>query len=152
MLLERWNRQFMVSEGIRFDERTAFFPMTTLNLGSICLDIRLLGNFPVSQVIGYRFTLLAGNYSISLAESEEQKTFSQKSPKMLKMASESFVHFLLLLLGLFSKFPAGCPCSKNFFFLGNSRLFSLSSAIIFFDSLEGSSYRESTVTAVFVEF
>ena len=133
MLLERWNRQFMVSEGIRFDVRAAFFPMTTPKRGSICLDIRLLGNFPVSQVAGYRCTLLAGNSSISLAESEELITFSQKSPKMLKMASESFVHFLLLFLGLFSKFPAGCPRSKNFFFLGNSRLFSSSSAITFFD-------------------
>ena len=83
----------MVSEGIRFDVRAAFFRMTTPKLGSICLDIRLLGNFPVSQVAGYRCTLLARNFSISLAESEELKTFSQKSPKMLKMASESFVHF-----------------------------------------------------------
>ena len=106
----------MASEGIRFDVRAAFFPMTTPKRGSICLDIRLLGNFPVSQVAGYRCTLLAGNSSISLAESEELITFSQKSPKMLKMASESFVHFLLLFLGLFSKFPAGCPRSKKFFF------------------------------------
>ena len=105
----------MVSEGIRFDVRAAFFRMTTPKLGSICLDIRLLGNFPVSQVAGYRCTLLAGNFSISLAESEELKTFSQKSPKMLKMASESLVHFLLLLLGLFSKFPA--PVVKTFFSL-----------------------------------
>ena len=134
MLLERWNRRFMASEGIRFDVRAAFFPMTTPKRGSICLDIRLLGNFPVSQVAGYRCTLLAGNSSISLAESEELITFSQKSPKMLKMASESFVHFLLLFLGLFSKFPAGCPRSKKFFFsLGNSGLFSLSLVITFFD-------------------
>ena len=134
MLLERWNRQFMASEGIRFDVRAAFFPMTTPKRGSICLNIRLLGNFPVSQVAGYRCTLLAGNSSISLAESEELITFSQKSPKMLKMASESFVHFLLLFLGLFSKFPAGCPRSKKFFFfLGNSGLFSLSLVITFFD-------------------
>ena len=39
MLLERWNRQFMVSEWIRFDVRAAFFPMTTPKLGSICLDM-----------------------------------------------------------------------------------------------------------------
>ena len=116
MLLERWNRQFMASEGIGFDVRAAFFPMTTPKRGSICLDIRLLGNFPVSQFAGYRCTLLAGNSSISLAESEELITFSQKSSKMLKMASESFVHFLLLFLGLFSKFPARCPRSKKFFF------------------------------------
>ena len=28
---------------------------------------------------------------------------------MLKMASESFIHALLLFLGLFLKFPFGCP-------------------------------------------
>ena len=96
MLLERWNRQFMASEGIRFDVRAAFFPMTTPKRESICLDIRLLGNFPVSQVAGYRCTLLAGNSSISLTGSEEQINFSKQSPKMLKMAKESFVTILML--------------------------------------------------------
>ena len=51
-----------------------------------------------SQVAGCRCTLLAGNSSISLAGSEEQISFSQHSPKMLKMASESFIYALLLLL------------------------------------------------------
>ena len=46
--------------------------------------IRLLGNFPISQVAGCRCTLLARNSSISLAGSEEQMHFSQQSPKMLK--------------------------------------------------------------------
>ena len=41
------------------------------------------------------------NYSISLAGSGEQINVSQQSPKMLKMASESFIHTLLLFLGLF---------------------------------------------------
>ena len=53
--------------------------------------IRLLRNFPISQVAGCRCTLLAGNSSISLAGSEEQMYFSQQSPKMLKIASESFI-------------------------------------------------------------
>ena len=42
----------------------------------------------------YWCTLLAGNSSISLAGSEEQISFSQHSPKILKMASESFIHAL----------------------------------------------------------
>ena len=80
------------------------FPMSTTKLASMkCLDFRLLGNFPVSEVGGCRCTLLAGNSSISLAGSEEQINFSQQSPKMLKMVSESFVHALLLFLRLFLK-------------------------------------------------
>ena len=51
--------------------------------------------------LGCRCTLLAENTSISLAGSEEQIKFSQQSPKMLKMASASFIH--ALLLGLFLK-------------------------------------------------
>ena len=47
--------------------------------------------------------MLAGNSYISLAGSEEQINFSRQSPKMLKMASESFIHALLLFLGLFLK-------------------------------------------------
>ena len=78
--------------------------MTTPNLATnVSLDIRLLGNFPVIQIAGCRCILLAGNSSISLARSEEQINFSQQSPKMLKMASESFIHALLLFLGLFLK-------------------------------------------------
>ena len=48
--------------------------------------------------------------SISLAGSEERINFSQQSPKMLKMASKSFIHALLLLLGLSLKIsPLGAP-------------------------------------------
>ena len=57
----------------------------------------------VIQEVGCRCTLLAGNSSISFAGSEEQIHFSQQSSKMLKMASESFIHALLLVLGLFPK-------------------------------------------------
>jgi len=52
-------------------------------------------NFPVSQVERCRCTLLAGKSSISLSGSVEQINFSQQSPKMLKMASESFIDFML---------------------------------------------------------
>ena len=89
--------------------RAEFCPMTTPKLASNGLDMRLLGNFPVSQVAGCMCTLLAGNSSTSLAGSGEQINFSQKSPKMLKMASESFIHALLLFSSLFLKIPAGCP-------------------------------------------
>ena len=41
--------------------------------------IRLLGNFPESQVVGCRCTSLAENSSISLAGSEERIHFSQQS-------------------------------------------------------------------------
>ena len=71
--------------------------------------MRLLGNFLVSQVAECRCTLLAGNSSISPAGSEEQMIFSQQSPKMLKMASESFIHALLLFLGLFLKISRWVP-------------------------------------------
>ena len=80
--------------------------MTTPNLATnVSLDIRLLGNFPVIQIAGCRYILLAGNSFISLARRVEQINLS---PKMLKMASESFIHALLLFLGLSSKFPVGC--------------------------------------------
>ena len=62
------------------------------------------------QVAGFRCTLLAGNSSISLTGSEEQINFSKQSPKMLKMASESFIYALLLFLSLFLKFSVGCLC------------------------------------------
>ena len=52
--------------------------------------------------------MLAGNSSISLAGSEEH-TFSQQSPTMLKMASESYIPALLLLLGLFLKISLWVP-------------------------------------------
>ena len=41
--------------------------------------------------------------------SEEQINFPQQSPKMLKMASESFIHALLLFLGLFLKISSWVP-------------------------------------------
>ena len=63
----------------------------------------MLINFPVSQIVGCRCTLLAGNSSISLAGSEEQIAFSQQSLKVLKIASESFILALLLFLGLLLK-------------------------------------------------
>ena len=40
---------------------------------------------------------------------EEQINFPQQSPKMLKMASESFIHALLLFLGLFLKISRWVP-------------------------------------------
>ena len=78
--------------------------MTTPKLASNV--IRLLGNFPVSQVAGCTCTLLAGNSTTSVAVSEVQINFSQQSPKMRNMASESFSHALLLfLVFFFSKIP-----------------------------------------------
>ena len=71
------------------------------------------GDFLVSQVAGCRCTLLAGNSSISLAGSEEQINFSQQSPKMLKMASESFIHVLLLFLALFLKISRWVPLNSQ---------------------------------------
>ena len=58
-----------------------------------------------------------GNSSISLAGSEEQINVSQKSPNVLKMASESFIRVLLFFIGLFSQnFPLGAPvCRPDYF-------------------------------------
>ena len=75
--------------------------------------ICLLGNFPVSLVAGCMYTLLAGNSSFCLAGSEEQINFFQQSPKMLKMASESFFHAFLLCLGLFLKISRWVPLSSE---------------------------------------
>ena len=86
----------------------------TPELASNVWIIRLLGNFPVSQVAECRCISLAGNSSISLAGNEGQINFSQQSPKMLKMASESFIH-ALLFLGLFLKIVEGRPCRVFFF-------------------------------------
>ena len=58
--------------------------------------------------------MLAGNSAISLSESEEQINMSQQSPKMLKMASESFIHSLLLVLGLFLKISRWVPLYMRF--------------------------------------
>ena len=65
--------------------------------------LRLLGNFPVSQVVGGRCTLLAGNLFISLAGSEEQINFSQQSPKMLKIASDIFIYAFFVVFRSFSQ-------------------------------------------------
>ena len=56
-----------------------------------------------------------GNSSISLVGSEEQINVSQKSPNVLKMASESFIRDLLLFFyrSFFSKFPVGSPCLSS---------------------------------------
>ena len=62
-----------------------------------------------SKVSARRRTLLAGNSSISLQGSEEQLNVFQQSPKMLKMASESLIHALLLFLGLFLKISPWVP-------------------------------------------
>ena len=68
----------------------------------------MLENFSVSQIAGCRCTLLAGNSFISFTGSEEQIHFSQQFPKMLKMASESFIHALLS-----QNFPLGAPVRNN---------------------------------------
>ena len=48
--------------------------------------------------------------SISLAGSEEQINFSQQSPKMLKMASESFYSCFVVVFRSFSQnFLLGAP-------------------------------------------
>ena len=60
------------------------------------------------QVVGATFWL--GTLpSVLLREYEEQINFSQQSPKMLKMASESLIHALLLFLGLFLKISPWVP-------------------------------------------
>ena len=50
-----------------------------------------------------------GTLQSVLLLSEEQKNFSQQSPKMLEMASESLIHALLLFLGLFLKISLWVP-------------------------------------------
>ena len=64
---------------------------------------------------GCRCTLLAGNSSISLAGSKEQINFSLQSPKMFKMASESFIHALLLFLGLFLHISLWVPLNRYWY-------------------------------------
>ena len=71
----------------------------------------LLGNFDYTLtgqqcLLG---NLLAVNSSISLAGSGEQINVSLQSPKMLMMVSESFIHALLLFLGLFLKISCWVP-------------------------------------------
>ena len=79
-----------------FHWRIEFCPMTTPQQAS-------------NEVAGCRCTLLAGNSSISLAGIEELINFSQQSPKMNKMALESFIHALLLFLCLFLKISRWVP-------------------------------------------
>ena len=95
------------------------------------------GNFPVSQVAECRCISLAGNSSISLAGNDGQINFSQQSPKMLKMASESFIH-ALLFLGLFLKIVKGRPCRVSFFFTFLTRW----SGLYFLAGLYGGLYGE----------
>ena len=64
-----------------------------------------------SKVAARRRTLLAGNSSISLPGSEEQLNVFHQSPKMLKMASESIIHALLLFSVLFLKISRCVPLS-----------------------------------------
>ena len=64
---------------------------------------------------GCRCTLLAGNSSNSLARSKEQINFSQQSPKMFKMASESFIHALLSFLGLFLHISLWVPLNRYWY-------------------------------------
>ena len=64
-----------------------------------------------NEVAGCRCTLLAENSSISLTGTGEQINFSQQSPKMFKMASESFIHAFLLFLCLFLKISRWVPLS-----------------------------------------
>ena len=87
--------------------------MTTPKL-AIMSGYTSAGDFLVSQVAGCRCTLLAGNSSISLAGSEDKRiNFSQQSPKMLKMASESFIHVLLMFLDLFLKISPWVPLNSQ---------------------------------------
>ena len=87
-----------------------FRPLPT-QTGQQWLDKRQLGSFLVSQVARCKCTLLAGNSPISLAGSVEQIRFSQQSPKMLKMASESIKHALLQFSGLFLNDSLWVPLS-----------------------------------------
>ena len=64
------------------------------------------------QIVGAP-SLLPVDASISLAGSEEQINFSQQSPKMLKMASESFIHALLFFLGFFLKISYWVPLTSQ---------------------------------------
>ena len=86
--------------------------MTTPKHASNYLGMRLLGNFPVNQfaaVVGAPCWL--GTLPSVLLGVRNRYIFSQQSPKMLKMASESFIHALLLFLGLFLKISRWVPLS-----------------------------------------
>ena len=72
----------------------------------------LLGKKSIQGVCGY---LMSGNASssISLAGSEEQINFFQQTPKILKMASESFYSCFFVVFRSFSQnFLSGAPASS----------------------------------------
>ena len=73
----------------------------------------LLGKSQFRGTEGFDLMSRIASSSISLAGSEEQINFSQQSPKMLKMASKSFIHALLLFLGLFLKISRWVPLYFN---------------------------------------
>ena len=77
----------------------------------------LLRNFPVSQVAGCKCTLLVGNSSIRSCWEWGTDEFFPAVSKVLKMASESFIHVLLLLLGLFLKISRWVPLRTRQIFL-----------------------------------
>ena len=91
-------------------------------------QIRLVGNFPASQVVGC--TLLAGNSSISLAGSKEQIHFPQQSSKMLLKNGFRKLYSCCCWFTPFSQnFPLGAPvfcvcCVIHTFFSCYDRLFS----------------------------
>ena len=68
----------------------------------------LLGKKSIQGVCGDLMSGIASS-SISVAGSEEQINFSQQTPKILKMASESFYSCFLLFLGLFLKISCRVP-------------------------------------------
>ena len=87
----------------------------SLQCFSSCVwTIRLLGNFPVSQVACCRCTLLAGKSSISLAVSEEQMHFF---PAISQNASNGF-RKLYSRFFVFGSFSQNCErkAVQGFFF------------------------------------
>ena len=68
--------------------------------------------------------------SIILAGSEEQINFSQQSPKMLKMASKSFIHALLLFLGLFLKISRWVPLYSDLYEIVHPNLVLISLSLL----------------------
>jgi len=64
------------------------------------------------QVVGAPCWL--GTLPSGLAGSEEQIHFPQQSPKMLEMASGSFIHALLLFLGIFLKISRWVPLKHQY--------------------------------------
>ena len=97
------------TEGVNFALRPYpfFYPRPPSTEG-LNFALRLRLTLVRLQVVGATFWL--GTLpSVLLREYEEQMNFSQQSPKMLKMASESLIHALLLFLGLFLKISPWVP-------------------------------------------